>query len=224
MIRELIVTGVFAALLVIYLLAERLILNKKVRRIPLRICVTGTRGKSSITRLIAASLREAGFAVLARTTGSKPVVILPDGEEEEIRRRGSPSILEGNRREGGPIAYDLTGNGKLELIVVQSDSIFVYDSNGEVLDEFPAYIEPSHWISSSPAVGDVNGDGLPEIVISASERGTTRVTLYVFTHTGVILSHIWPLVTPLKNYYVYPFSRQRLTGPLRQFLILRGWL
>jgi poly-gamma-glutamate synthase PgsB/CapB len=97
LIRELIVTGLFAALLVIYLLAERFTLNKNIRRIPLRICVTGTRGKSSVTRLIAASLREAGFAVLARTTGSKPVVIFPDGEEEEIRRRGSPSILEGKR-------------------------------------------------------------------------------------------------------------------------------
>jgi poly-gamma-glutamate synthase PgsB/CapB len=63
----------------------------------LRICVTGTRGKSSITRLIAACLKEAGFIVLARTTGSKPVIIFPDGEEREIHRRGSPSILEGKR-------------------------------------------------------------------------------------------------------------------------------
>jgi poly-gamma-glutamate synthase PgsB/CapB len=94
-IRELIVTGLFAAFLVVYLLAERFILNQNVRRIPLRICVAGTRGKSSVTRLITSSLREAGFAVLARTTGSKPVVIFPDGEEKEIRRRGSPSILEG---------------------------------------------------------------------------------------------------------------------------------
>jgi len=95
LIRELIVTGLFVVLFVIYLLAERFILSQNVRRIPLRICVAGTRGKSSVTRLIAASLREAGFAVLAKTTGSRPVVIFPDGEEEEIRRRGSPSILEG---------------------------------------------------------------------------------------------------------------------------------
>ena len=87
----------FAVLLVIYFFAERFILNKDVQRIPLRICVTGTRGKSSVTRLIAASLGEAGFAVLARTTGSKPVIIFPDGEEKEIKRRGSPSILEGKK-------------------------------------------------------------------------------------------------------------------------------
>ncbi len=63
----------------------------------MRICVTGTRGKSSVVRLIAACLKEAGFSMLARTTGSKPVIIFPDGEEKEIHRRGSPSILEGKR-------------------------------------------------------------------------------------------------------------------------------
>lgn len=39
-------------------------------------------------------MREAGFTVLAKTTGSKPVVIFPDGKEREIRRRGLPSVLE----------------------------------------------------------------------------------------------------------------------------------
>ncbi len=34
--------------------------------------------------------------MVARTTGSKPSVIFPDGEEE-IKRRGSPSILEGKK-------------------------------------------------------------------------------------------------------------------------------
>lgn len=57
----------------------------------------GTRGKSSVTRLIAASLREAGFQVLAKTTGTKPVLILPDGQEREIKRKGNPSVLEGRK-------------------------------------------------------------------------------------------------------------------------------
>jgi len=79
------------------LLRERFLLEKRANRIPLRICVTGTRGKTSVTRLIAASLRKAGFKVLAKTTGSKPVIILPDSKERAIERRGSPSILEGKK-------------------------------------------------------------------------------------------------------------------------------
>ena len=35
--------------------------------------------------------------MLAKTTGSKPVIIFPDGKEKEILRRGYPSILEGKK-------------------------------------------------------------------------------------------------------------------------------
>lgn len=59
--------------------------------------MTGTRGKSTVARLIASALREAGYRVLAKTTGSKPSVIFPEGSEEEIKRKGLPSILEGKR-------------------------------------------------------------------------------------------------------------------------------
>ena len=42
-------------------------------------------------------MREAGFTVLAKTTGSRPVIIRPDGSEREIRRRGPATILEGKQ-------------------------------------------------------------------------------------------------------------------------------
>ena len=76
---------------------ERRSVRRNARRIPLRVAVTGTRGKSTVTRMIAAALKEAGFSVLAKTTGSKPVLILPDGREEEVARRGLPTILEQKR-------------------------------------------------------------------------------------------------------------------------------
>ncbi|TGL58336.1 poly-gamma-glutamate synthase PgsB [Leptospira sarikeiensis] len=63
-------------------------------RIPIRIHVNGTRGKSSVTRLIASGLRAGGFRVLAKTTGTVPKLILPDGTEKQIFRYGVPNILE----------------------------------------------------------------------------------------------------------------------------------
>jgi gamma-polyglutamate synthase len=69
-------------------------LGRLQRALVLRIGVTGTRGKSSVTRLIAAALRGAGYRVVAKTTGSRPMLIHSDGSEELIERVGAPSILE----------------------------------------------------------------------------------------------------------------------------------
>ncbi len=64
------------------------------RGIAVRVGVTGTRGKSSVTRLIAAALRGSGYRVVAKTTGSRPMLIHVDGSEERVDRAGLPSILE----------------------------------------------------------------------------------------------------------------------------------
>ncbi|MDR7544387.1 MAG: poly-gamma-glutamate synthase PgsB [Armatimonadota bacterium] len=64
------------------------------RSIRHRIHVNGTRGKSSVVRLIAAGLRVGGLRVVAKTTGSAPRVILPDGSERDLRGRRRASLLE----------------------------------------------------------------------------------------------------------------------------------
>jgi poly-gamma-glutamate synthase PgsB/CapB len=80
-----------------YLILERARLSRCRNAIPLLITVTGTRGKSSVTRMLASVLRESGRRVLAKTTGSQAALILPDGSEREIRRRGRASIIEQKR-------------------------------------------------------------------------------------------------------------------------------
>lgn len=77
-----------------YLAAEAMRLHRWQRAIPLRITVTGTRGKTSVARMLAAVLRANGRRVVAKTTGSEPRIILPDGRERPVRRRGVASILE----------------------------------------------------------------------------------------------------------------------------------
>lgn len=64
------------------------------RQIPLVIHVNGTRGKSSVTRLIAAGLRAGGLRTIGKTTGSAPVVIHENGDETPIHRPFSPNIKE----------------------------------------------------------------------------------------------------------------------------------
>ena len=105
-IRELLTIAGCLGVVACHLFLERRAVARACGRVPLRIGVTGTRGKSTVTRLIAASLRADGRAVLAKTTGSKAMIILPDGAEEEIPRRGLPSILEQMRLLKRAVALD----------------------------------------------------------------------------------------------------------------------
>lgn len=64
------------------------------RAMPIRVHVNGTRGKSSVARLIAAGLRAGGIRTAAKTTGSAARYIHTDGAEEPISRPGPPNIRE----------------------------------------------------------------------------------------------------------------------------------
>jgi poly-gamma-glutamate synthase PgsB/CapB len=91
---SLIILLTLSAVGVAYLLLERVRIDRRRGAIPLLITVTGTRGKSSVTRMFASVLRESGRRVLAKTTGSQAALIMPDGTERGIRRRLRPSIIE----------------------------------------------------------------------------------------------------------------------------------
>lgn len=68
--------------------------KKTLHKIPLRIHVNGTRGKSSVTRLIAGGLRAHGLTVCAKTTGSAAKFIEPSGREHDIKRIAPANIKE----------------------------------------------------------------------------------------------------------------------------------
>jgi len=77
-----------SAALAVAALVEYLIHFRRVKAIPLRILVNGTRGKSTVTRLIAAGLAAGGVRTYAKTTGSAARLILPDMSELPIRQKG----------------------------------------------------------------------------------------------------------------------------------------
>lgn len=71
--------------------------KRSLSKIPIRIHVAGTRGKSSVTRLLAAGLRGAGIPTAAKTTGTLPRMILPDGREVPVYRPTKANVIEQKR-------------------------------------------------------------------------------------------------------------------------------
>jgi poly-gamma-glutamate synthase PgsB/CapB len=75
-------------------IAEYALHRRNLAAIPIRIHVNGTRGKSSVVRLIAGALRAHGVRVCAKATGSLPRMIMADGTEYPIHRAGHANIIE----------------------------------------------------------------------------------------------------------------------------------
>lgn len=63
-------------------------------RLRVRIHVNGTRGKTSVARLISAGLRAGGLRVCTKTTGSFASICGPDGTEYPLHRQDLPNIIE----------------------------------------------------------------------------------------------------------------------------------
>jgi len=92
-------TGVIILALVLIVLImlwrqEKIKHDKRIDNLKVRVHVNGIRGKSTVTRLVAGVLREAGLHTLGKTTGSAAKVIFSNGSEEPIQRRSAATIME----------------------------------------------------------------------------------------------------------------------------------
>ena len=81
-------------LIIIFGLIEKKFHLNALSKIPIRIHINGTRGKSSVARLIAAGMRAGGLRTYAKTTGTTPQIINEKGNDIPIHRLRSASIGE----------------------------------------------------------------------------------------------------------------------------------
>lgn len=77
-----------------FLLYDKRRFDKDRDSIPHRIHVNGIRGKSSVTRYVAAVLRDAGLKTYAKTTGTEARVILANALDAAIARPGHANVNE----------------------------------------------------------------------------------------------------------------------------------
>ncbi|MCU0372613.1 MAG: T9SS type A sorting domain-containing protein [Ignavibacteria bacterium] len=79
-----------------------------------------------------------------------------------------------------PVLADMNNDGKLEIIVnlrtYPTGSVYIYKYDGTILTGWPKAI--GHVPASSAAVGDINGDNVPEVIMES------YTGLYAWTATG----------------------------------------
>jgi len=85
-----------ALVLMGFLVIEAILVSRSRAGIPHRIVVTGTRGKTSLVRILAAGIRTAVPETWGKVTGDVPLLLAPDGTEHPLRRR-SPARLHEQR-------------------------------------------------------------------------------------------------------------------------------
>lgn len=66
---------------------EKALHRHRLQKIPIRILINGTRGKSTVTRLLTAMLQEAGIRTWGKSTGSQAMYLCADGTEAAYRKK-----------------------------------------------------------------------------------------------------------------------------------------
>ena len=146
MSNEIVILLIACGLLIAMGALELILHRRRLARIPIRIHVNGTRGKTSVTRLIAAGLREAGVRCLAKTTGTVPRFILPNGREVPVYRPGGANVIEQKQ------AVTMAAAQRAEALVVEcmalqpslqwlSESKLVRATHGAITNARPDHLD-----------------------------------------------------------------------------------
>lgn len=180
-----------AAAVLLFLLVRAVLLRRALASVPVRIHVGGTRGKTTVCRLIAAGLRSSGVCTLAKTTGTEPMLILPDGSSQPWRRWGPASI--GEQRRFAIMARRLGAQASvLECMAVRPE--FVRASERDLVRATVAVltnIRPDHLeeMTSAAAIAESHLGLMPHggVLVAAEEAVSQAMReLAASRHTRVV--------------------------------------
>ncbi|MCH8524279.1 MAG: hypothetical protein LAT52_06995 [Balneolales bacterium] len=100
--------------------------------------------------------------VIAATEGGTVVALAADGTQVfRVSTQGDTPV-------GSPVAFDWYANNQTVILQGAGNKIYAWNSNGNILPNFPIVLnEP---ITAPIRIADVTRNGLPEIVVATSDR------------------------------------------------------
>ena len=133
--------------------------------------MNGTRGKSSVTRLLAAALKANGIRVFAKTTGTLPRMILPNGKEYPVYRPSGANIIEQLR------IVSLSANQEAEALVIEC---MAYSPHLQSLCELKL-VRATHGVITNARADHLDVMGPEEEDVVKALLGTTPVKAKLYT-------------------------------------------
>jgi gamma-polyglutamate synthase len=145
--------------------------KRSLAMIRIRIHVNGTRGKSSVVRLIAGGLREGGIVTCAKTTGTLARMILPDATEYPIFRPAGANVIEQVRIVAVAASYGADAI-VVECMALQPQLQWLSESR---------FIQATHGVITNARADHLEVMGPEEKDVALALAGSTPVGAKLFT-------------------------------------------
>ncbi|UCF65801.1 MAG: hypothetical protein JSW33_08215 [bacterium] len=85
---------IITCIITVYLTTEFLLIYLMLRKVPIRILINGTRGKTTTVKILHQVLNQSGRMTFSKTTGDLPELHYPDGSRKQLFRFGPANIKE----------------------------------------------------------------------------------------------------------------------------------
>jgi subtilisin family serine protease len=130
-------------------------------------------------------------------------------------------VQAGHNLHGSAAAADMNGDGRMEIVITSQRNmglrfpnyLSVYRYDGSLLPGWPLEVGGQQFLT--PALGDIDGDGQMEIVVSTSldDADSSFTGVFIYKLDGTLLPG-WPKSFPITEHYIQPWSSGPVLGDL----------